>query len=144
MRENPVGLRFRVISARRMLEEVIASLRGVIAPAISDPYPKTQAYMAAVILETLSRAIEERSDLAEAKKRSIERLFADLSDLGVGVAPQALGEGEGEARLAKLVTALYDDRARLGEARFAAANRRVRQTLRDLLEADLEIASSKE
>ena len=144
MGESVVGLRFRVIPARRMLEEVVASLRGVIAPAVSDPYPKTQAYMAAVILETLSRAIEERSDLAEAKRRSIERLFADLGELGVGVSTEALGGGEDDARLANLVEALYADRERLGEARFAAANRRVRQTLRDLLDADLKIASSKE
>src|SRR5215468_4801672 len=122
-----------------MLEEVIASLRGVIAPAISAPYPKTQAYMAAVILETLSRAIEERSDLAEARKRSIDRLFADLGELAIGV-----GDGEDEARLARLVQALYKDRERLGEERFASANRRVRETLRDLLDADLKIASSKE
>jgi predicted transcriptional regulator len=132
-----------VIAARRMLEEVIASLRGVIAPAISAPYPKTQAYMAAVILETLSRAIEERSDLAEARKRSIEQLFADLGELGAGVS-EALPDGEDEARLARLVEVLYTDRERLGEERFAAANRRVRQTLRDLLDADLRIASSKE
>jgi len=122
-----------------MLEEVIASLRGVIAPAISAPYPKTQAYMAAVILETLSRAIEERSDLAEARKRSIDRLFADLGELAIGVP-----DGEDEARLARLVQALYKDRERLGEERFASANRRVRETLRDLLDADLKIASSKE
>jgi predicted transcriptional regulator len=132
-----------VIAARRMLEEVIASLRGVIAPAISAPYPKTQAYMAAVILETLSRAIEERSDLAEARKRSIEQLFADLGELGAGVS-EALPDREDEARLARLVEVLYTDRERLGEERFAAANRRVRQTLRDLLDADLKIASSKE
>ena len=122
-----------------MLEEVIASLRGVIAPAISAPYPKTQAYMAAVILETLSRAIEERSDLAEARKRSIDRLFVDLGELGID-----LPQGEDEASLARLVEMLYTDRERLGEERFAAANRRVRQTLRDLLDADLKIASSKE
>ncbi len=132
-----------MIAARRMLEEVIASLRGVIAPAISAPYPKTQAYMAAVILEALSRAIEERSDLAEARKRSIEQLFADLGELGPGVW-EALPDGKDEARLARLVEALYTDRERLGEERFAAANRRVRQTLRDLLDADLKIASSKE
>lgn len=132
-----------MIAARRMLEEVIASLRGVIAPAISAPYPKTQAYMAAVILETLSRAIEERSDLAEARKRSIVQLFADLGELGAGVS-EALPDGEDEARLARLVEVLYTDRERLGEERFAAANRRVRQTLRDLLDADLKIASSKE
>jgi hypothetical protein len=135
----------RVIPTRRMLEEVIASLRGVVAPAISAPYPRTQAYMAAVILEFLARAIEERSDVADAKKRSIERLFADIRELGV-VTPVAEmhGGGDGESRLAKLIEALYADRERLGEARFKAANQRVRQALRDLLDEDLKITSSKE
>jgi hypothetical protein len=125
-----------------MLEEVIASLRGVVAPAISAPYPRTQAYMAAVILEFVARAIEERSDVADAKKRSIERLFADIRELGVDTPAEM--HGDGESRLAKLVEALYADRERLGEARFTAANRRVRQTLRDLLDEDLKITSSKE
>jgi hypothetical protein len=127
-----------------MLEEVIASLRGVIAPAISAPYPKTQAYMAAVILETLARAIEERGDVAEAKRRSIEQLFADLGDLGVGATVEGRGRVGDDERLVRLVEVLYADRESLGEERFTAANRRVRQTLRDLLDADLKIAASKE
>jgi hypothetical protein len=127
-----------------MLEEVIASLRGVIAPAISAPYPKTQAYMAAVILEFLARAIEERSDVSEAKERSIERLFADIRALGVVTPAEIQGGVDGKSRLVKLIEALYTDRERLGEARFAAANQRVRRTLRDLLDQDLKITSSKE
>jgi hypothetical protein len=137
-------LGFRVIPARRMLEEVIASLRDVIAPAVTAPYPKTQAYMAAVILEFLARAIDERSDVAEAKKRSIERLFADIRELGVVTPAEMQGGSDGESRLAKLIEALYADRERLGEARFTTANQRVRQTLRDLLDEDLKITSSKE
>lgn len=129
-----------MIPARRMLEEVIGSLRSVIAPAIAAPYPKTQAYMAAIILETLARAIEERSDLEQAKKQSIERLFADLDALGLGAA--RTGDDDGD--LTPLIESLYANRKRLGEERFAAANRRVRQTLRNLLDADLKIASSKE
>jgi hypothetical protein len=133
-----------MIPTRRMLDEVIASLRGVVAPAISAPYPRTQAYMAAVILEFLARAIEERSDVADAKKRSIERLFADIRELDVVTPVEMQAGGDGESRLAKLVEALYADRERLGEARFTAANQRVRQTLRDLLDEDLKITSSKE
>jgi len=133
-----------MIPTRRMLEEVIASLRGVVAPAISAPYPKTLAYMAAVILEFLARAVEERSDVADAKRRSIERLFADIRELGVVTPAELHGGGDGESRLAKLIEALYADRERLGEAQFTAANRRVRQTLRDLLDEDLKITSSKE
>ena len=133
-----------MIPTRRMLEEVIASLRGVVAPAISAPYPKTQAYMAAVILEFLARAIEERSDVADAKKRSIERLFADIGELGLVTPAETHGGGDSESRLVKLIEALYADRERLGEARFTAANQRVRQTLRGLLDEDLKITSSKE
>jgi hypothetical protein len=125
-----------MIPTRRMLDEVIASLRSVVAPAISAAYPRTQAYMAAVILEFLARAIEERSDVADAKKRSIERLFADIRELDVVTPAEMQAGGDGESRLAKLVEALYADRERLGEARFTAANQRVRQTLRDLLDEE--------
>jgi hypothetical protein len=124
-----------------MLEEVIASLRGVVAPAISAPYPRTQAYMAAVILEFVSRAIEERSDVTDAKKRAIDALFAEVGEIGLVSPPGAL---DGESRLAKLVEALYADRERLGETRFTAANQRVRRALRELLDEDLKITSSEE
>ena len=127
-----------MLRPHRMLEEVIASLRNVIAPAITEPHPKTQAYMAAVILEIVARSVEERRDLAEAKERAVARLFEDLREIVPGPPPEPSGESA-EERVAAAIRALDADRERLGEATFAAAERRVRQAIRELLDRDLEV-----
>ena len=46
-----------MLSAKLLLGEIATSLRQVIGPAISEPYPKAQAYMAATILDFISRQI---------------------------------------------------------------------------------------
>ena len=133
-----------MLSAQRFLDEVIAALRNVIAPAISEPYPKAQAYMAAVILEFVSRQVEERSDIAMGKEQALRALFADLSRLlGGKELVERTGE-EREARLCQVIERLYAERNRLGEEVFTAANRRVRQALRQLLDQDLKVAGKRE
>src|SRR5438552_10981164 len=116
-----------MIPVKQLLNEVIASLRNVIAPAIADPYPKAQAYMAAVILEFVARQVEERGDLETAKRAALETLFRDLS---VSVAPRALpggGETDAAARLCRVIEWLYAERDGLGPDAFAAASTRVRR-----------------
>ena len=133
-----------MLSAQRFLDEVIAALRNVIAPAISDPYPKAQAYMAAVILEFVSRQVEERSDIAMGKEQALRALFADLSRLLGGKELVERNGEEREARLCQVIERLYAERSRLGEEVFTAANRRVRQALRQLLDQDLKVAGKRE
>lgn len=133
-----------MLSAQQFLGEVIASLRNVIAPAIADPYPKAQAYMAAVILEFVSRQVEERSDLATAKDQTLRSLFADLPTLLSGKELEKHTGKEGEARLCQVIERLYTERSQLGEEVFTAANQRVRQALRQLLNEELKIAGKGE
>lgn len=133
-----------MLSAQRFLDEVIAALRNVIAPAISEPYPKAQAYMAAVILEFVSRQVEERSDIAMGKEQALRALFADLSRLLDGKEVVERNGEEREARLCQVIERLYAERNRLGEEVFTAANRRVRQALRQLLDQDLKVAGKRE
>ncbi|MBI3302644.1 MAG: hypothetical protein HYZ72_11315 [Deltaproteobacteria bacterium] len=133
-----------MLSAQRFLDEVIAALRNVIAPAISDPYPKAQAYMAAVILEFVTRQVEERSDIATAKEQALNALFDDLSRLLGGKELLERNGEEREARLCQVIERLYAERNRLGEEVFTAANRRVRQALRQLLDQDLKVAGKRE
>jgi hypothetical protein len=49
-----------------------------------------------------------------------------------------------ETELSKLIERLYAERGRLGEETFAAANNRVRQTLRKLLDQELKVAGKNE
>jgi hypothetical protein len=132
-----------MIPAKQIIHEIVTSLREVIAPAIAEPYPKGQAYMAAVILEFVARQIEERSDLDQEKNAAMLELLGDLSRL-----PQMhellRGDHLNEAGLCELIEHLYAERSRLGEETFTAANRRIRETLRQLLAQDLKVAGKAE
>lgn len=129
-----------MLSAHRFLDEIIASLRDVIAPAIPDPYPKAQAYMAAVILGFVSRQVEERRGIETEKDRALGALFGDLPAVLEGTDLPELGGGTQETRLCRLIEWLYTEKDRLGPEVFAAANRRVRQALRQLLDQELQVA----
>ena len=128
-----------MIPATQLIKEIVTSLREVIAPAVTEPYAKSQAYMAAVILEFVARQVEERGDLEERKHAVMFELARDLAGLP-GVARLVRGEHMTEAGLCELIEHLYSERAGLGEETFAAANRRVRQALRELLNQDLKVA----
>jgi hypothetical protein len=133
-----------MIAAHRLLEEVIASLRNVIAPAIAEPYPKSQAYMAAVILEFVSRQVEERHDIDEEKTLTLNALFHDVTSLLAGKAPAVVNTPDQEARLGRLIEWLYAEKDRLSPETFAAANQRVRAALRQLLDQELKVAGKTE
>jgi len=132
-----------MIPARNLINEIVTSLREVIAPAIAEPYPKGQAYMAAVILEFVARQVEERSDV-EAEKHAI--LMALMHDLARFPEVSLLLRADhlSEAGLCELIEHLYRERGRLGEETFAAANRRIRHALRELLDTELKIAGKAE
>jgi hypothetical protein len=128
-----------MIPVKHLLDEVVASLKNVIAPAVAEPYPKAQAYMAAVILEFIARQVDERVDLAAGKQTALDELFARLSR--IGALQPVVGDGAAsEARLCELIERLYTERSSLGEEVFTAANRLVRETLRQLLDHDLKVA----
>lgn len=129
-----------MLSARRLLDEVAASLRTVIAPAVADPYPRAQAYMAAVILEYVSRQVEERGDIDTEKARVLDDLFRELPAVLGGTPLPASDDVDRETRLTRVIEWLYAERPRLGPELFAAANGRIRQTLRQLLDQELKVA----
>jgi hypothetical protein len=152
------------LSPHRLLADVVAALRGVIGPAIGEPYPKAQAYMAAVVLEFVSRQVEARRDIQTEKARLLDALFHDLPAVLAGAAggaargAEAIPEGgyqtssaiellgagqtDSEARLTIVIEWLYAERDRLGPERFTAANTRIRQTLRALLDHELKVVGN--
>jgi hypothetical protein len=132
-----------MIPAKQLLQEIVTSLREVIAPAIADPYPKAQAFMAAVILEFVARQVEDRSDLENQKHTVMVELLRDLSRLPEAV-PIVRADQLTEGGLSDLIEHLYAERGRLGEETFAGANRRVREALRQLLDQDLKVAGKAE
>jgi hypothetical protein len=132
-----------MIPAKQLINEVVSSLRNVIAPAVAEPFQKSQAYMAAVVLEFVARQVDERSDVGAEKQAALHSLFVDLLRLP-GSARIVESGGESEAALCQLIERLYRNRESLGEEAFAAANRRVRQALRQLLDQELKIAAGEE
>jgi len=132
-----------MIPARHIINEIVTSLREVIAPAIAEPYPKSQAYMAAVVLEFIARQVEERNDIETEKYTALMALLRDLShqpELG----PMIEADHLSEAGLCELIERLYSQREQLGEEVFASVNRRIRQALRALLDAELKVAGKAE
>jgi len=130
-----------MISAKQLLSEIVNSLRNVIAPAIDEPYPKAQAYMAAVILEFVSRQVEERGDIEQQKDFALGALFRDLDNMA-DIAHLGDSKAERELRLRDLIERLHEERDRLGQEAFTAANQRIRQTLRQMLDQELKIAKA--
>lgn len=128
-----------MLSAKLLVGEIVSSLRQVIGPAISEPYPKAQAYMAATILEFVARQIEEHGGSDSKKAAVLETLFDDLDRLGLPAGIASPGARDAAA-LSELISNLYRVRSEIGENAFAGANLRVRRALRDLLNLDLEIA----
>jgi hypothetical protein len=130
-----------MIPAKQLIGEVVNSLRNVIGPAVNEPFQKSQAYMAAVVLEFVARQVDERPDVAIEKQAALHSLFRDLLSLPKAKAAIAAG-AESEAALCEVIERLYESRAAMGEEAFAIANGRVRQTLRQLLDQDLKIAKA--
>ena len=97
-----------MLSAKLLVGEIVNSLRQVIGPAISEPYPKAQAYIAATILESVARQIEERSGSDSERATVLEALFDDLGKLGLP-ARIASPESRDEAALSDLISNLYQE-----------------------------------
>jgi hypothetical protein len=110
-------------------------------PAIDEPYPKAQAYMAAVILEFASRQVEERADIEQQKDSALNALFHDLIKVA-DISRLGGDKAEGEMRLCRLIEWLYERRDHLGEETFTAANQRIRHILRQMLDQELRIAKA--
>ena len=99
--------------------------------------------MAAVILEFVSRQVEERSDISQEKEQILTHLFSDLGFLLANKAPLSKDPDQ-EARLCRLIEWLYSEKEKLGPEAFTIANQKVRTALGQMLDQELKIAGTKE
>jgi hypothetical protein len=124
------------------------TFRRDIGPAVGDPFAKTQAFMASVILEKLARQLGSAEARADADRADALELVADLrrrlasSSIpgGLEAALDRVERGE-PSELGGLVQALYAARSQLGEAGFDELLARTRRTLRAQLDRQLEYAA---
>jgi thioredoxin-like negative regulator of GroEL len=137
------------MNADLLLERIAATLKRDIGPAIEAEYPKTQAFMAGVVLQKLGRqlGLAEAHRAADAADRRalIGELRAQATAAPVPPAVQSaidsLAADPGDAALCTLIGALYQARGALGAARFDALLVRVRKTLRANIDRRMEFAA---
>lgn len=133
----------------QLLERIAALLRREIGPAVGAEYPRTQAFMAAVVLQKLGRQLASAEAHRAAEAADMDALIADLDAAltsepvspGIAAAVAALGRGRDAAALCALIGALYEGRAALGAVRFEALLGRVRRTLRASIDRRMEFAA---
>ena len=125
------------MSPDELLRRIAQTLKQEIGPAVLEAYPKTQAFMASVVLEKLARQLELAPAHAAAERTEVTALEGDLNALfangapaGVAAAIAGLASEPNSIGLNAVVEALYAARGELGTERFEQALGRVRQTLR--------------
>ena len=131
-----------------LLQRIARILRREIGPAVDAEYPRTQAFMAAVVLEKLGRQLALAGEHAAAESTDLTALLDDLrARLAEGNAPavirtaiDSLEQTRDAAALCRLIEALYASRVPLGEAQFTALLARVRTTMRRSIDRRVAVA----
>ena len=130
-----------------LLDRVAKLLRQEIGPAVDGEYPRTQAFMAAVVLQKVSRQVALAAEHTAAESADLTALLADLGALVGNDAPAAvrdaidrLARTRDSTGLCSLIDALYAARGELGEPRFASLLGRVRRTLRSSIDRRMAVA----
>jgi hypothetical protein len=132
-----------------LIERIAATLRRDIGPAVTEPYARTQAFMASVVLGKLAAELRSSMAHAAAATTEIEQLVTDLTALagtdglphGVQGALDLVRRAASDAALADLVGQIYGAHEILGSARFDALLGRLRLTLRARLDRAMEYAA---
>jgi hypothetical protein len=132
-----------------LLQRIASTLKRDVGPAIEAEYPKTQAFMAAVVLQKLGRQLDLEGAHRSADAADLSALREDLRGLlGGGEMPasvtraiETLARTRDAAALCALIETLYASRGELGAARFDALLGRVRETLRASIDRRMEYAA---
>jgi hypothetical protein len=123
-----------------------ATMREQIAPAVGDPFARTQAYMAAVVLAKLAGQLAAAGSDSRADDRERDTLVTALATrlssppAELGAALDALRDDGSDPAWNRLVLAIYAGRDALGD-RFDEVLATVRAALRSRLDRALAYAS---
>lgn len=137
------------MTEHELLQRIAATLREDIGPAVAEEYPKTQAFMASVVLQKLALQLARAEAHAAAAESDLAAMLRELPALlGPGPAPARVTEalaglaGARDADAAcRLIEALYTTRGELGEERFGTLLRRIRSSLRREIDRRLEYSA---
>jgi hypothetical protein len=121
-----------------LLQRIAQTLKKEVGPAVEGAYPRTQAFLAAAVLEKLARQLHLAESHAAAEASDMASLVEDLKTLAMQLElPQpvqaaiaaVVARRDGPA-LSGLIEALYAERTALGAKAFEALLGRVRRSLR--------------
>jgi hypothetical protein len=137
------------MSPDELLMRIAQTLKKEVGPAIESEYPRTQAFLAAAVLEKLARQLRLAPGHAIEDERDMSMLVASLNELALHLAPPeavrsaiatftARRDG---AALSGVITALYAHRAQLGPQAFGQLLGRVRRSLRASIDRKTAYAS---
>lgn len=128
-----------------LLRSVADALRQRIGPAVGEPFAKTQAFMAAVVLEKLAGELEcapgHRAADDDERIALVAALRASAPPGRVADALERLTTDGRDEAWNELVLALYVERDALGADGFDAMLGRVRTALRARLDRALEYSA---
>lgn len=131
-----------------LLERIARTLKTDIGPAVEAAYPKTQAFMAAVVLQKLAGQLRLAGEHAAANRRNVQELATELAgELDTATPPalraavQTMRNALDTASVSGLIETLYATRSELGEAGFARLIGRVRARLRARLDREMSYAA---
>ena len=112
-----------IASAEQILQALAVTLRTSIGPNLADPFAKTQAFMAAVVLEKLAGQLVASAADAAAGAKEHSELVQDLRtalqttpNLAVGNALDRLAELDCDRNWNVLIEEIHAQREALGTA----------------------------
>lgn len=132
-----------------LLGRLAKTLKEEVGPAVEADYPRTQAFLTAVVLQKLARQLQLAEDQTSAERCDRDVLERDLRRLldEIDAPPPlhsaflTLSEEGSNASLCRFIETLYASRAKLGVEGFEVLLTRVRATLRARLDRQMEVAS---
>ena len=120
-----------------LLLRIAKTLKQDIGPAVEAAYPKTQAFMAAVVLEKVARQLQLAPEHVAADNTDITALVTDLTHLAPKGLPSAIQDAisalsarADQSALSNLIEVLYANKTALGDESFNLVLARVREVLR--------------
>ena len=136
-----------IMTEHDLLTRVAATLKREVGPSVILEYPKTQAFMASVVLDKLNRQLERAAAHQSARERDCQKLLAALSQASATQLPAAVTDALAvierscdDAALSDAIKTLYAHKTELGLPVFDALLGSIRKFLRADLERRLEIA----
>ncbi|MGR8949864.1 MAG: hypothetical protein ACU84Q_17610 [Gammaproteobacteria bacterium] len=128
-----------------LLRRIARTLKKEIAPNVEGEYPKTQAFMAAVVLEKLAGEIGSASHNANSDQSEREQLALELAQIDAGgVILDSLSRfitQLDEQSLCELISEIYAEKQALGKEVSSQFLGRIRNHLRASIDRRMEYSA---